>query len=179
MEYPKPSITVDIIVYDRRSDSVLLIKRDKAPFEDCWAIPGGFFNPIDHHDEKQDVSLKVAAIRELKEETNIDADPKDLAFFTIQDKPDRDPRGRTITMVYVLTLWDGIPADIKAQDDAADVSWWRLKTLATGKIPLAFDHQEEIDKFHNSQSVMNDFADRLKKNVLTALDKTCQTSTDK
>lgn len=145
--YPMPGITVDIIVYDRRANEVLLVKRDRAPFEGDWSIPGGFFNPIDHDGEKADTSLKAAAIRELKEETNIDAQESDLSPLTIMDAIGRDPRGRTITPVYILTLWDGKPANVKAGDDAGEIAWVNLDSLIQKKIPLAFDHHEEILAF--------------------------------
>lgn len=146
--YPKPSITVDIVVYDRMGKRVLLIKRGKPPFEGYWANPGGFFNSEDHNDEKQDVSLRAAAIRELKEETGIDLSDSRLCasftFLTIMDKPGRDPRGRTITIVYVLTLWDMRFVEPKAQSDAAALQWFDLDEICLGKVKLAFDHEEEL-----------------------------------
>ncbi len=169
-EYPQPSITGDVIVYDRRGDRILLLKRKHAPFKDCWAIVGGFFNPEDHHGEKMDETIRDAAIRELKEEVNIDyiADkgtnngmkkPLDgnnkfsLTFLTVQDKPNRDPRGRVVTLVYVCTIWNGVEGvDIKAQDDAAEVQWFSKQDILDGKVPLAFDHFDSIQKFANDKT---------------------------
>lgn len=151
-KFPMPAITVDLVVFDRMTDNILLIKRKKDPFKDCWALPGGFFNPTEHG-EKMDNSLRDAAIRELKEETNIDVlDEKfadrTLSFLTIQDKPNRDPRYRTITVVYVLTLFHGVDKlNVKAMDDAADIGWFCRQLLVNKLIPLAFDHQDTIEKF--------------------------------
>jgi len=160
-KYPQPSITCDVIVWDRRGDRVLLIKRKHAPFKDCWAIVGGFFNAETHAEGQMDESIRDAAIRELKEEVNIDyyADKGvnamkqplegkhkySISFLCIQDKPGRDPRGRVITMVYVLTIWDGVEGiDIKAQDDAAEVRWFQVRDVLEGKVALAFDHLDSI-----------------------------------
>lgn len=152
-DYPQPSITGDVIVYDRRADKVLLIKRKHAPFKDHWAIVGGFFNSGDA-DGVMDESVRDAAIRELKEEVNIDVkkEPKlgrfTFTFLTIQDKPNRDPRNRVVTMVYVCTIWDGAidGLNIKAQDDALEMKWFDRKDILDGKVPLAFDHLDSIQK---------------------------------
>jgi len=150
-EYPRANITADIIVYDRRGDRILLIKRANEPFKGMWAIPGGFFNSEAHHDEIQDVSLRAAAARELKEETGIDIyDPNlktTFSFLTIQDAPGRDPRGRTISIVYVLTLWDMQFVSPKAQSDATEIRWFSLRELVDNQISLAFDHHDQIFKF--------------------------------
>lgn len=161
--YPKPSITGDVIVWDRRGDRYLLLRRKHDPYKGCWAIVGGFFNCEDHHDEKMDESVRDAAIRELKEEVNIDylADNPlnhergrlrgeiryTFTFLTVQDKPNRDPRGRIVTLVYVLTIWNGVEGiDIKAQDDAAEVKWFSREEVLNGSVPLAFDHLDSIIK---------------------------------
>lgn len=163
-KYPQPSITGDVIVWDRRGDRILLIKRKGEPYKDCWAIVGGFFNPETHGEGTMDESIRDAAIRELKEEVNIDfnADKGEnergkplqgrnrlsFTFLTVQDAPGRDPRGRVVTLVYVLTVWDGVEfLDIKAQDDAAEVQWFPAQDILEGKIPLAFDHLDSIKKF--------------------------------
>ena len=91
-DHPRPSVTVDIIVFTLREEDlqVLLIKRKHPPFEGMWAIPGGF---VDIEE-----SLEEAALRELEEETGVrDVYLEQLYTF---GAPDRDPRGRTITVAY-------------------------------------------------------------------------------
>ncbi len=160
--YPQPSITGDVIVWDRRADKILLIKRKSEPYAGCWAIVGGFFNSETNGTNVIDQSVRDSAIRELKEEINIthvDIDSgqrgkpiegkvkTSLAFLTVQDKPGRDPRGRVVTLVYVLTIWDGLEGmDIKAGDDAAEYAWFDRQFILEGKVPLAFDHLDSIKK---------------------------------
>lgn len=146
-EYPKPSITADIIVFDISSYSVLLIKRKSEPYKDCWAIPGGFFNPEAHNGEPMDESIRHAAKRELKEEVDLDFDLEDFHFVTIQDAPLRDPRSRVVTMVYaVVKRYDDTQVAV-AKDDAAELKWVELKGVIEGQISLAFDHLDSIKKF--------------------------------
>lgn len=126
---PRPSVTVDIIIFTLRDNDlqVLLIKRKHPPFEGMWAIPGGFVDI--------DESLEEAALRELREETGVeDVYLEQLYTF---GNPDRDPRGRVITVAYFAVA----PADAirpRAGDDAAEARWWSMYNLP----PLAFDHTE-------------------------------------
>ena len=87
--HKKPSITVDIFIYNENKDFIL-IKRKNNPFKDCWAFPGGF---VDYGETTEN-----AAIREAKEETSIDVNLKKQ--FKVYSDPLRDPRGHTITVVY-------------------------------------------------------------------------------
>jgi 8-oxo-dGTP diphosphatase len=152
-EYPRPSVTVDLVVFatpintsPRKklnrpdlSPYVLLIKRGKDPFKDCWAIPGGFLN----EDEKSE----QAALRELEEETGYLLDSHGrLKFLNVYDRPDRDPRGRVITLAYLAEIdVDTIP-EVKGDDDAAEAKWFHtgelMVLLERGEINLAFDHKE-------------------------------------
>lgn len=155
--FPHPSITGDVIVWDRRGDRILLIKRKKDPYANCWAIVGGFFNPQDNGKDKMDESVRDAAVRELKEEVGIDLKGFNgdfskftFSFLTVQDKPGRDTRGRVVTLVYVLTIWDGVEdVHIKAADDALECQWFPRDDIVAGKVPLAFDHLDSIQKFKN------------------------------
>lgn len=126
-EYPRPLVTVDVVIFTLRDDhlQVLLIRRKNPPYAGMWAIPGGFI--------EIDEPLEAAALRELEEETGVrDVHLEQLHTF---GDPDRDPRGRVITVAYMALL----PADrasLRAGDDAADARWWPIHALP----PLAFDH---------------------------------------
>jgi 8-oxo-dGTP diphosphatase len=64
-EYPRPAVTVDLVVVTRkRPRRVLLIRRKHEPFAGMWAIPGGFVD--------MDETLEAAARRELREEAGVD-----------------------------------------------------------------------------------------------------------
>ena len=126
-EYPRPAVTVDVVIVTReKRPRVLLIRRRHDPFQGMWAIPGGFV------DMEED--LETAARRELMEETGVRAGKiEQLATF---GAPKRDPRGRTISVVFLAR----VPKDTQAQagDDAADSAWQPLDRLPD----LAFDHRE-------------------------------------
>jgi len=127
-EYPRPAVTVDIVVVSRdEPPRVLLIRRKHEPFAGMWAIPGGFVDMAE--------SLEDAARRELREETSVRGGRlEQLATF---GDPGRDPRGRTISVVYVTRV-DVTKVRPRAADDAAEVGWHPLHRLP----PLAFDHRE-------------------------------------
>ena len=134
--YPRPMVTVDIIVLRRgsRGTEILLIQRANEPFRGCWAFPGGFV------DENED--LEAAAYRELREETGLTG--LTLMQCRAVGTPGRDPRGHTISVVYVAKCLAG-QRDAVAGDDAAALGWFPLHTLPD----LAFDHADilnQIDK---------------------------------
>ena len=112
-----------VVVAELPEPSVLLIKRRNPPLG--WAIPGGFVEP--------DEDLIDAARRELHEETGLE--PPHLQQLGTFGHPNRDPRGRTISVVYGARLQSAeLPA---AGDAAADARWFPLTALPT---TLAFDH---------------------------------------
>jgi 8-oxo-dGTP diphosphatase len=131
-EYPKPSVTTDCILVKKSSPaSVLLIERKYAPFEGKWALPGGFV--------EIDEDLEAGAMRELEEETGLANIA--LCQFKTYGTPGRDPRGRTISVVYYAFIdQEVLPL---AGDDATRAEWFPLQTLP----PLAFDHQKILEEF--------------------------------
>jgi 8-oxo-dGTP diphosphatase len=141
-DYPRPAVTVDIVLFSRvkgdfspyashyRTFQVLLIKRGKEPFKDCWALPGGFVDA--------DEDLIDAAKRELLEETGVDSD--DLKQVGAVGTPGRDPRGHTISIVFSAFEYEA--PTVKAGDDAVDFKWVAMDVLH--KEQLAFDHLDVI-----------------------------------
>jgi 8-oxo-dGTP diphosphatase len=125
-EYPRAAVTADIVLFSRfeERDYVLLILRKHPPFEGCWAFPGGFIN--------MDETLLESALRELEEETGL----KGIAlkqFHTYGD-PGRDPRHRTITVVFTGHS-DNLPS-VTGMDDASEAKWHPINDIPK----LGFDH---------------------------------------
>ena len=140
-KYERPSVTTDILIFtvDIKGElELLLIKRKRPPFQDCWAIPGGFVN--------MDESLEEGAKRELKEETNVEGVHMEQLYTF--GNVGRDPRTRVISVAYMALVPKNM-ITIQAGDDAADAKWYKV-TLEDGKpkfnedINLAFDHEEII-----------------------------------
>jgi len=126
--YERPSVTVDIALFTYAAErlQVLLIRRGAEPFAGAWALPGGFV--------EIDESLEAAAARELFEETGVQGVfLEQLAAF---GDPDRDPRGRVISIAYIASAGADIMATTRAGDDASAAAWFDVYDPP----PLAFDH---------------------------------------
>ena len=130
VQYKNPAVTVDIVV-QIGFDSVVLIKRKNNPFKGKWALPGGYIN---YGQE----TLDEAAMRELKEETNLDH--ISLNYICAFSHPNRDPRGHTITHVYHANVGTHCIKNMKAKDDAIEIKLFDLDKLPK----LAFDHYDII-----------------------------------
>src|ERR1700675_1043821 len=127
MPRPKcPPIAADIIA--EIGDKVVLVERKNFP--PGWAIPGGF---VDFGE-----TVEQAAIREALEETSLDVELR--ALLGVYSRPDRDPRGQTITVVYI-GRGRGTP---KAQDDAKEIGLFAPDEPPS---PLAFDHAEILQDY--------------------------------
>jgi 8-oxo-dGTP diphosphatase len=129
--YPRPAITVDIIITRlyRNQKQFLLIRRKNEPFRNKWALPGGFINLEER--------LKEAAMRELHEETGLTV--RQLHQFHVFDEPSRDPRERTITVVFTGKV-ENSKYSIKAASDANEAKWFPVNNIPE----LGFDHQSII-----------------------------------
>ncbi|MEW4922490.1 NUDIX domain-containing protein [Algibacter sp. 2305UL17-15] len=122
-------LSVDAVVfgYEAGNISVLLIKRKYDPFKGQWAIPGGFV--------LNDESLEDAVERELFEETGIKINYLEQLYTF--GKPDRDPRGRVVSIAY-FGLVRPNAFKIHASTDAEQVQWFHINELPK----LSFDHKE-------------------------------------
>lgn len=131
-KYSRPAVTVDLALFTNfnKEYKVLLIKRKNDPYKGSWALPGGF---VDENESPDD-----ALIRESKEE--ISADLEDFFQFKTYGTPGRDPRGHTVSIVYVSFCKNKIK--LKAGDDASEYSWFEIDKLPE----LSFDHKEILDE---------------------------------
>jgi 8-oxo-dGTP diphosphatase len=173
-DFPRPSVTVDCVVFGYDSDDasdplkILLIRRNSPPYVGQWSLPGGFLEVSDEPNA-QGESLVHAAERELNEESGITI--KHLEQLYTFGEPNRDPRGRVISVAYFALVrmdehkpiggsdaseatWTGVTHLLKTPSQA-------LSPLAAGlraaddlvapatryrKANLAFDHESIINK---------------------------------
>lgn len=129
--YKNPFPTVDLIIEAEAASGItgiVLIKRAREPR--AWALPGGF---VDYGE-----SLEEAAVREGKEETNLEIDLV-RQFHTYSD-PRRDPRQHNISTVFIAR-GKGI---LRAGSDAEAAGVFTEKNLPR---PLAFDHDLIVNDY--------------------------------
>ena len=136
-KYP---LSVDCVIfgYTEGELKIALIERKNEPYKGQWAIPGGFV--------EGDETVEEAAFRELREETGIhDIYLEQCHVFS---RPDRDPRGRVITVAF-FALIDSEQFQLIASEDALRAKWWPNNALPD----LAFDHKEILQAAINSLQI--------------------------
>lgn len=136
-------VTVDAVVFRHTGGrlEVLVVERGRPPFQGRAALPGGFV--------EMDEDLLPAVKRELFEETGLKG--VKLVQLATFGAPGRDPRGRTISVVFTGTLRNG-NRKVRGGDDARRAYW--ISARRPG--PLAFDHNEvlrfALRALHRSQN---------------------------
>jgi len=131
-KYPVFFVTVDIVILTIRDDALcaLVVERGEEPFRGRWALPGGFVEPEE--------DLYDAAVRELREETDVSTGDVRLEQLASFGAPDRDPRHRVVSVAWLAVLPHG--PDPTAGSDAAGAEWKPVDyLLRRGR--LAFDHR--------------------------------------
>ena len=132
MDFEPLGLATDLVILTVRDGrlQVLLIRRGIPPYQGRWALPGGVVRP--------DEDLETTARRELAEETGLAADRIHLEQVATYGAPDRDPRGRVVSVAY-LALVPDLPAPV-AGSDAASASWVDAAEVLDDAGRLAFDH---------------------------------------
>lgn len=126
------SVTTDSVIFfpNNGETRVLLVKRKNDPFKGSWAFPGGFL--------EENEPLEDGAKRELEEETGLKV--KSLKQVKAFGTPGRDPRARTISIVFYGEI--ASEEKVKGSDDAEEAKWFSIDQLPQ----LAFDHAEILEE---------------------------------
>lgn len=125
-----PLLAADALIelVDQPGRPIVLIERKNPPYG--WAIPGGFVDVGE--------TVETAAVREALEEVSLQVSLREL--LGIYSSPKRDPRGHTVTAIYLAEA-RGMPV---AADDARSVGIFTLDRLPS---PLAFDHATVLEDY--------------------------------
>lgn len=136
-DYPRPSLTADLVVLrSGQPPALLLIQRGGHPYLGCWALPGGFVAPGE--------DAYAAAQRELEEETSLRELP--LASLGFYSTPGRDPRGWVVSAAFLTTAQQFPP--VRADDDAAEAAWFTVREMWDGPdtLMLTLEHERSVLK---------------------------------
>ena len=130
------AVVVDGIILADKGRKVLLVKRSIYPFKGFWVLPGGHIE----YGETAEKALK----REMKEETNL----KILTpvLFSVYSDPKRDPRGASISIVFVCQRHKG---SIRLNEEGSEFKFFSLSSLPR---KIGFDHRKILKDFIKSKA---------------------------
>jgi 8-oxo-dGTP diphosphatase len=131
--YKNPALATDLVVfgYYENTLSVLLLNRKDEPFRDSWTLPGAF---LQMEESFQQTCQRVLA-------TKLGMNKVYLEQLYTFDEPERDPRGRVISVAY-YALVNPQKFEIAAGQMANDVKWFGVEKIPT----LGFDHKTILEK---------------------------------
>lgn len=135
-DYDVPLASVDLAIFTLVEGElqVLLVERGDYPQKGRWALPGGFV------DVRKDKSLEATATRKLQEKTGVKT-PYVEQVSTV-GSPDRDPRGWSLTVVYMALIAHA--PTLAHIEQVKDARWWPWSEAR--KLSLAFDHHQLLEK---------------------------------
>lgn len=123
------AVAIDVVVASIDPDGRLVVflapLPPDTPFPGAWSLPGRRVRVAE--------DLEIAARRVLAGFAGC-ADPRHLEQLATFGRPDRDPRGRVVSVSY-LALQPETP------DPGGAARWWAVEE----RPPLAFDHDEIVE----------------------------------
>ena len=133
-KFPTIKVATDIIIKNEKEEILLIKRADKseAGYNE-WALPGGY---LDYFEKS-----KEGIVREVKEELGLDININEIKFQEIRDKYDRDPRGRTISLVHSIRTNS---SKLKIKENKNEVKEYRWYSQENIPEKMAFDHLDII-----------------------------------
>jgi 8-oxo-dGTP diphosphatase len=113
INYMNPAPAVGVFIVE--NGSILLVRRKFEPKHGMWSIPAGFV--------EADENVEECAVRELKEETNLDIEVERI--FNVYSGFD-DPRTAAVLIIYLGKRTGG---ELECGDDASEARFFKLDDL--------------------------------------------------
>ena len=120
-----PKLMVDVVIPSDENRGVLLIPRDKDPYEGRWALLGGLV--------EVGATLEAAAVRVAEDETGLKVGV--MRLVRVYSEPDRDSRGHNVSCAFLARG----RRQSSPGSDAAELSF-----VDPSEVELAFDHEKII-----------------------------------
>jgi 8-oxo-dGTP diphosphatase len=131
---PGPTVGVSVAIFSiqpgaqRQELLVLLVRRNKPPYEGQWAMPGGWVRTGE--------GLEAAAQRHLQTKAGLTSTYLEQLYTF--GRPDRDPREHRIAVAY-YALVSNAAAQLPEAAADREARWFPVAQVPK---PLAFDHDE-------------------------------------
>lgn len=129
-EYDKLFNTTDVII--EKDNKIVICIRKKEPFKGMLVFPGGHV--------KKNETVEESAIREVKEEIGLDIKLKEI--LGVYSGPKRDPRGPTVTTVFIAKT---LSKKLKPSSDVKDAMWVQPEKINLDS--LGFDHRKILKDY--------------------------------
>jgi len=118
-----------------RDDQVLLSRlAERLTTKELWTLPGG---GLDHGEDPRD-----AVVREVHEETGLDAEVGDVARIYTAHQVDAWRRGRRTDMHSIRIVYDGwvaadapVPRTVEVGGSTSEAAWHPLAAVLDGTVP--------------------------------------------
>jgi 8-oxo-dGTP diphosphatase len=130
--YLRLAVDVAVLTVREGALAVLVITRANEPFRGRPALPGGFL--------REGEDIPEAAAREFAEETGLDPTALHLEQLKAYGAPDRDPRGRVVSVAFLAIMPD-LPLPTPGSD-ARGAAWEPVDRV---RGTLSFDHDRILD----------------------------------
>ncbi len=121
---------VDGVIIDEEKN-IVLIRRRYPPYQGFYALPGGFIESGENE--------KMALLREIKEETNLNVNI--IRRIGKYDNPERDPRGKIESTAFLCKI-TGNKDDFKTGKESKEIKFVNPNQIQ--KLKVAFDHRKII-----------------------------------
>lgn len=116
-----------VYIVFRRDDKVLLLKRANTGYRD-----GEYSMPSGHFDGGE--SALTAAVREAKEETDIELNPQNLTLVHTQHRLADEGDHERLNLFFAVTKWSGEPKNVEP-DKCSELRWFALDDLPSNMVP--------------------------------------------